>query len=54
MNKEYKFSFIPYINLIKVESILSNKAKKTFNVNWDEYYKIEFGWLILHKTIIII
>ena len=49
--KESIFQILPTITFIKYKNTLTKEAKKTFNVNWDKFYCIRFGWLFWEKYI---
>lgn len=41
-----RFIILLYINIVKVINPLSKSARITFDYDWDNYYSLEFGWLL--------
>lgn len=43
--KRKVFTLLPTFNIVKYINPLSKAAKKTFDCDWNYYYRIEIGWL---------
>lgn len=39
------FQILPNFTIIRYKNTLTEQAKKHFNIKWNKFYCIRFGWL---------